>query len=244
MVKQLPAPAKDFSSIARRLLLNHNSWENSQLLNTFGPISCTTPRQVKRKHHRCDLCDRLRSLTAEKLTAPIEKPYEVVKPNKGLVGRPSLGRKTKVIVKRVREFFEELKKQIGELGYGTILNSAAVMTGLACGVSCKTVTRITKGPECKKKSIVDRYTIRKANFKKYGPEWGEVVRHFVHNEFYQQGNVTVSDLHRKLCFAYTGFPMSEPTLYGFLETLGFSYRKDRNETYIEPNSSERENISV
>ncbi|KAK6757638.1 hypothetical protein RB195_015448 [Necator americanus] len=188
MVKQLPAPAKDFSSIARRLLLNHNSWENSQLratsscdsfssdeLNTFGPISFTTPRQVKRKHHRCDLCDRLRSLTAEKLTAPIEKPYEVVKPNKGLVGRPSLGRKTKVIVKRVREFFEELKKQIGELGYGTILNSAAVMTGLACGVSCKTVTRITKGPECKKKSIVDRYTIRKANFKKYGPEWGEMV---------------------------------------------------------------------
>ncbi|KAL6744366.1 hypothetical protein Aduo_017307 [Ancylostoma duodenale] len=174
------------------------------------------------------------------LTAPIEKPYKSIK--KGAAGRPPyVGRKAKVTVRQVRQFFGVLKRQLGEGCTGTLFNSPTVMTGLACGVSRKTVTRslsgLARSDDCKLKEPDGKNTLRVTTLKKYGQEWGEAVHHFVSTALEEEGNVTVADLHRRLSSVYASFPMCATTLYGFLRALGFSHRKEENKIFILPESS-------
>lgn len=186
------------------------------------------------------------------LTAPIEKPYQAVPGSRtGAIGRPSMGQEAKGVVRHVRAFFEEIKRQLGDKAcYGTLLNSAVHMTALACGVSQCTVTRLGTSSEDAwdrvkkkrvspklKKSLESWSSMRMVSLKQYGDEWGDVVRHFVHNQLEQEANVTVTDLHIRLCYAYADFPMPPPTLYAFLKALGFSYRVDGNNSYIVSDSS-------
>ncbi|EYB86016.1 hypothetical protein Y032_0286g1379 [Ancylostoma ceylanicum] len=181
------------------------------------------------------------------LKAPIEKPYKSSK--RGAPGRPSsFGRKAKITVRQVRQFFGLLKKQLGDGCTGTLFNSPTVMTGLACGVSRKTVTRSLTGlarlDDCKSKEPDEKNTLRMTTIKKFGQEWGDAVHHFVNTVLEEEGNVTVTDLHGRLSSAYADFPMCSTTLYGFLRALGFSYRKEEDKIYIlGENKSESESES-
>ncbi|KAK6757635.1 hypothetical protein RB195_015447 [Necator americanus] len=198
----------------------------------------------------CNLCLRLRSVTAERLRAPVEKqPFPPVNGScKIRNGRPPcLGLKTKVVLSRVRVFFEELKNQLGHTCRGTLLNSPTQMAALACGVSRHLVRRAAQEssdlykcprrlfespPPPKKRPEKDENTTQMMSLKKYGEEWGEVVRHFALNELKSDMNLTVDDLRNRLCTAYAGFPISSSTLYDFLKMLGFSYRLEEGISYI------------
>ncbi|KAL6744371.1 hypothetical protein Aduo_017312 [Ancylostoma duodenale] len=195
--------------------------------------------------HDCnELCDRIRALTAEMLSAPIEKPYEPLPGSRrGAIARPSMGQEARDLIRHVRAFFEEVKRQLGDKAcHGTLLNSAVQMASLACGVSQCTVTRLgtseEKAWQRKSKKRVPsepfgkRSSVRIVSLKQYGEEWGDVVRHFVHNQLEQEENMTVADLHVRLCCAYSHFPMAPQTLYAFLKALGFSYRVEGNKSYI------------
>ncbi|VDM79385.1 unnamed protein product, partial [Strongylus vulgaris] len=156
-------------------------------------IKNTTIYQENPAMPNCNnLCNRIRSLTPDVLTAPVEKPYEVVVPTReGAIGRPSLGREVRCVIGNVREFFEELRRQLGESCQGTLFNSTAQLTALACGVSINTVYRAgpireplrTKNEQFRaRKERVNRRWKETASLKKFGKEWGDVVRHFVRSE--------------------------------------------------------------
>ncbi|KAL6744368.1 hypothetical protein Aduo_017309 [Ancylostoma duodenale] len=245
------------SSIARRLLLNQESSPNLQLpttshgdvyhnvsygvkveddepsvshrrhVNAPDMISRTLleiHQQNERAKHTCDLCARSRGITTEMLTAPLEKS--------GRVRRPSLGRKAKVTVTRVRQFFDLLKLQMGESCQGTLFNSPAVLTSLACGVSRVTVTRtsmeLSRLSYCNGKGM--------STLKKYDQEWSAVVRDFVNSMLEEDGLVALTDLHSRLSFAYADFPMCVTTLHYFLTALGFLSKEDGDQIYIVPDN--------
>ncbi|RCN40508.1 hypothetical protein ANCCAN_13566 [Ancylostoma caninum] len=149
------------------------------------------------RKHTCDLCARSRGITTEMLTAPLEKS--------GRVRRPSLGRKAKVTVTRVRQFFDLLKLQMGESCQGTLFNSPAVLTSLACGVSRVTVTRTSM--ELSRLSYSNGKGM--STLKKYDQEWTAVVRSFVSTMLEEEGLVALTDLHSRLSFAYADFPMED-----------------------------------
>ncbi|EYB86008.1 hypothetical protein Y032_0286g1374 [Ancylostoma ceylanicum] len=202
--------AKDFSSIARRLLLNKEIQSN-----------------LKKKICDCDLCTRIRGLTEERLTAPLEKPYKPVQNKNAPCGRPHFGAEGRLVIRNVRNFFEELKNWLSCSGpalRSTILNMPVAMTSLACGVSLKTVTNHVHNRESRKE---EQKRLRQSILmKSYIAEWGVVVRHFVNNELKQGQDVTVSDLYSKICYAYADFPMPESKFLKFLRIIGFSTRKD------------------
>ncbi|KAK6751490.1 hypothetical protein RB195_003094 [Necator americanus] len=257
-------PLQEQPTIAPRFLLNQQPRSNSQSppnsvtdirdmrsstdeLNASDLIFHTLPQQqAKRRPRKCEFCDRIRSITADRLKAPIEIPRDAKSSYKGAsIARPTLGRKAKIVIKRVRQFFDELKRQLGEEAHGTLFYSATVMTCLACGVSADTVKRVTKDPvhldgyKVRRRAVKGQNTTYMASLKKYDQEWGATVRQLVHNELEQTKNITVSDLHGKLRIAYADFPMTAATLYDFLGALGFSYRKDGTEIYIEYGNKEK-----
>ncbi|RCN46474.1 hypothetical protein ANCCAN_07467 [Ancylostoma caninum] len=86
------------------------------------------------------------------------------------------------------QFFEEIKKVLGDSCEGTIFNSTVEMTAWACGVTPDTVTRVGVRedfvyelfPRKKKKKVV--YTFAKEKgvaLKKYNDEWGNIIRDYV-----------------------------------------------------------------
>ncbi|RCN40513.1 hypothetical protein ANCCAN_13571 [Ancylostoma caninum] len=243
----------NFSSIARRLLLNGESRPVSQLPSTsydrtgthvgklkptdLFPCHLKAPKSkqqqlYERVNHSCNLCRRVRGLTKEMLKAPMEKPRD----KKGRGGRPpSIGRKASVTISHVRQFFEQIKKQLDDCYQDTLFNSPTLLTALACGISRNSVSRFSTGlplNQCKLKEPDGKNTLRVTTLKKYGQEWGEAVHHFVSTALEEEGNITVADLHNRLSSVYAGFPMCTTTLYGFLRGLGFSYKKDRNKIFI------------
>ncbi|RCN40506.1 hypothetical protein ANCCAN_13564, partial [Ancylostoma caninum] len=191
----------------------------------------TSPAEpISEAEHDCnDLCNRVKALTPQMLTAPIEKPYEPLPSSRrGAVARPSMGQEARDLIRHVRAFFEEVKRQLGEKAcHGTLLNSAVQMAALACGVSQCTVTRlgtseekawdrVKKKPSTTKNALGKRNAMRIVSLKQYGEEWGDVVRHFVHSQLEQEVNLTVADLHVRLCCAYSHFPMAPQTLCPFV----------------------------
>lgn len=151
----------------------------------------------------------------------------------------SLGIRAKIVVKRVRQFFEELKKLLGDSCGGTIFESPVEMTAMACGVSKATVTSLGVRsefvhelfPRSKKKVILDRESINEATLRKYGEEWGKIVGFFI-KEKLKKENMTISALHKLLLDAYADFPMSRMTLYRFTKAMGVTYGRKRGISYM------------
>ncbi|CAJ0589294.1 unnamed protein product [Cylicocyclus nassatus] len=137
------------------------------------------------------------------------------------------------VIRRVRSFFVELKCQLGEESVGTIFNSPARLTALACGVSVPTVWNITRqdsDPERPRRR--SKKDLIRDIMDKHAENWGEVVRHAVHNKLRQETDVTVEEVRNELQEAYPTFRMSHGVFYYFLRGLGFSYKINKNQPFI------------
>ncbi|EYC39074.1 hypothetical protein Y032_0677g1436 [Ancylostoma ceylanicum] len=154
-----------------------------------------------------------------------------------VVGRPpKLDAQAKAIIGRVKMFSKELKRQLGDEARGTIFDVPAKLTALACGVSRSTVfTADTSGgfahkaiPRTRKASTYDRKHRRNVAMRKYGEEWGDRVRHFIHDRLKQEQDITIAQLGE----AYPDFKMLITTLHTFLKGLGFSYRISKGQRFI------------
>ncbi|RCN46481.1 hypothetical protein ANCCAN_07474, partial [Ancylostoma caninum] len=182
------------------------------------------------------LCERIRRLTTEKLTIPLGT-YDIVRST--TVDTASLGRRAKVVIRRVRQFFEELKKILGDSCKGTVFDSPVEMTAMACGVSQATVKSLGVRsefvhelfPRKKKKIVMDPEAMQETTLRKYGEEWGHIVRFFI-KEKLKKENMTIAALHEMLHEAYADFPMSCTTLYRFTKALGVTYGRNRGISYM------------
>ncbi|KIH51063.1 hypothetical protein ANCDUO_18854, partial [Ancylostoma duodenale] len=188
-----------------------------------------------------ELASSIRSLTLEALRIPLDRSYAAAYSTRpDAVGRPGLDDQAKVLIRRVRAFFEEVKNQLGFDCQGTIFASPAQLTALACGVSFRTVNRIGCSEELVHEPIprkrrtrtrLNRKEIKQRVVNKYGEEWGDVVRHFIHDKLRQE-DVTVSEARSALAEAYPSFNMSNWTFYYFLRGLGFSYKINKGQRFI------------
>ncbi|KAL6742894.1 hypothetical protein Aduo_015992 [Ancylostoma duodenale] len=188
-----------------------------------------------------ELASSIRSLTLEALRIPLDRSYAAAYSTRpDAVGRPGLDDQAKVLIRRVRAFFEELKNQLGFECQGTIFASPAQLTALACGVSFRTVNRIGCSEELVHEPIprkrrtrtrLNRKEIKQRIVNKYGEEWGDVVRHFIHDKLRQE-DVTVSEARSALAEAYPSFNMSNWAFYYFLRGLGFSYKINKGQRFI------------
>ncbi|KAL6725388.1 hypothetical protein Aduo_007444 [Ancylostoma duodenale] len=180
------------------------------------------------------LCEGVRRLTRKRLTIPMGT-YNIVC---GTTTDP-LGVRAKVVVRRVRQFFEEFKKLLGDSCKGTILDSPVEMTAMACGVSQATVRSLGVNsefvhelfPRSKKKVKLDRESVNESALKKYGEEWGTIVGYFI-KEKLKKENMTINALHKLLCDEYANFPMSRGTLYRFTKGMGVTYERRRGISYM------------
>ncbi|EYC06718.1 hypothetical protein Y032_0074g853 [Ancylostoma ceylanicum] len=182
------------------------------------------------------LCEGLRMLTTKRLTIPMGT-YDTV------FGRDAdaapVGIRAKIVVKRVRQFFEELKKLLGDSCKGTVLDSPVEMTAMACGVSPVTVRSLgvrsefvhENFPRNKLKVIAEREKKNAAAVKKYGEEWGKIVMSFI-KEKLEKDDMTVSALHKLLCDEYDNFPMSKRILFRFTKGMGVPYGRKMGISYM------------
>ncbi|VDK56428.1 unnamed protein product [Cylicostephanus goldi] len=150
--------------------------------------------------------------------ATLSEPYELVKPTQpNAKAIPSLDPKSRVLIERVKTFFEELKRRLGNECRRTIFNSPGKLTALACGVHEATVYRVAKTqagmvhrpiPRTKHVERNPRQRRRDA-LQKYGDQWGSVVRHFIHDKLRAERHVTVEDAWKELGEIHEGFRMSQ-----------------------------------
>ncbi|EYC06704.1 hypothetical protein Y032_0074g846 [Ancylostoma ceylanicum] len=181
------------------------------------PIA-TVPRPVQPK----SLCDCLRNISAESLKAVNSDPSR----------RPPLGRKTRVMVRRVRQFFEEIKKILGDSCEGTILSSTVELTAWACGVTPDTVTRVGMRPDFvyellprAKKKIPNTKRDERDVVKRHAEKWGAVIRDFIENRL-PQDHMTTLTLHSTLRRSFSDFTMGIATLKYLLHDLGVKFVKN------------------
>ncbi|EYC06715.1 hypothetical protein Y032_0074g852 [Ancylostoma ceylanicum] len=182
------------------------------------------------------LCERLQSLTTENL-ATLLGTYDVVCST--TIDTTSLSKRAKVLVRRVRQFFEELKRLLGDSCKGTVFDSPVEMTAMACGVSQATVRSLGVRPEFvhepfprnKKKPKPDQESISEATLRKYGEQWGKIVVSII-KENSKKENMTISALHKLLLDRYAHFPMSRTTLYSFTKAMGVTYERKRGISYM------------
>ncbi|EYC06703.1 hypothetical protein Y032_0074g845 [Ancylostoma ceylanicum] len=144
---------------------------------------------------------------------------------------PVLGGRSKVLIRRVRQFFEEVKKVLGDTCEGTIFNSTVELTAWACGVPPDTVTRVGVREEFihelfpRKKKKVD-YSFAKekeVTLKRYKDEWGDIIRDYVKNKMSRDTDMTSYRLHAELCREYKDFPFGRDTLYTLVSALGVKF---------------------
>ncbi|CAJ0598384.1 unnamed protein product [Cylicocyclus nassatus] len=153
------------------------------------------------------------------------------------VSRRKLDSQAKEIIGRVRTFFIELKRQLGEESTGTIFNSPAQLTALACGISIRTVWKVTREdsisePERTTQRRGSKKELMEAAVRKYGEQWGQIVRHAIHGKLREEKDVTIEEMRKELQEAYPSFKMCTGTFYYFVKGLGFSYRINRNQPII------------
>ncbi|RCN46482.1 hypothetical protein ANCCAN_07475 [Ancylostoma caninum] len=180
------------------------------------------------------LCEGVRRLTTKRLTVSMGT-YNIVCGTT----TDTLGIRAKVVVRRVRQFFEELKKLLGDSCKRTILDSPVEMTAMACGVSQATVRGLGVRsefvhelfPRSKKKVILDRELVNESTLQKYGEKWGKIVGYFIREKLKKE-NMTINALHKLLRDEYANFPMSRMTLYRFTKGMGVTYGRKRGISYM------------
>ncbi|KHJ92114.1 hypothetical protein OESDEN_08006 [Oesophagostomum dentatum] len=190
--------------------------------------------------HKC-LCSRLRDLQLDSLKTGLTEPYEPVRLRQpDGRPRPSLGKRARAIIRRVRQFFEEVEARLGWQCAGTILNTPLETTAVACGVSYSTAQRIGKPavylhepvPRKQPRHRTSAKQWRAAIVKKYGAEWGEVVRTKIHQKLKDEAVVTLHDLHDELK-ENENFKMSVATLHRFLREDGRGQRRGDYIVYMD-----------
>ncbi|KHJ83154.1 hypothetical protein OESDEN_17149 [Oesophagostomum dentatum] len=181
----------------------------------------------------CDLCDRIRNLSSERLRAPLEKPRGDKKISQRVV---RFDMDTKMVIHNVRRFFAAFRKELGYRHSRTIFKSVLRMTSLACGVSKRSLNRILKDVHVESSREKD---VRAEILQRYGTEWGAVVRHFVLSEFKQCTYVSVTELYSKLCCASTDFPFSLSQFRALLRSLGFKFKRKGCEDCVLPNDEDK-----
>ncbi|CAJ0608321.1 unnamed protein product [Cylicocyclus nassatus] len=146
----------------------------------------------------------------------------------------------RVIIERVKTFFEEIKRRLGRECRGTIFDLPGKLAALACGVSEATVYRVAKTqagmvhrpiPRTKHVDRNPRQRKRDA-VQKYGDQWGSVVRHFIHDKLRAERNITVEDAWKELSEIHEGFRMSQTEFFYLLKGLHFSYRQNDRQAFI------------
>ncbi|VDM67423.1 unnamed protein product [Strongylus vulgaris] len=138
------------------------------------------------------------------------------------------------MIRRVRLFFEEIKKILGDSCEGTIFNSTVELTAWACGVTPDTVTRVGSRPDfvyellprSETKFKRSKEESRQKILLKYGGKWAEVVKYFIENKLPKDG-MTASVLHAELTRAYVDFQLSRTTLYLLVRALGYKLVSSR-----------------
>ncbi|RCN40507.1 zinc finger, C2H2 type, partial [Ancylostoma caninum] len=208
---------------------------SSEVVNPCSSVDIVDGVYTQYNLCRCDLCKRIYSLTEERLTAPLEKPYEPVARSNAR-GRPALGARTRAVVNNVRKFFEELRRQLEFSCVGTILNCPRIMTSLACGVSRRTISYIAHPPKQEKRQRrAEKQGLPRQGsaMKLYGKEWGVTIRNFIKYEMKIDRNAKVGDLHRKICSTFADFPSLSPKAFAsFTRGLGFHYAMVGNKKCI------------
>ncbi|VDK63738.1 unnamed protein product [Cylicostephanus goldi] len=178
-------------------------------------------------------CNIIRHIPVEKLAAI----------NSDESCRPALGKRSRIMIRRVRLFFEEIKKCLGDSCEGTIFNETVQLTAWACGVTPDIVTKVGSRDEfvyellpradpkekCTKEETQQKVLI------KYGARWGEIVKHFIENKLPKDG-MTANVLHAELTRAYVDFRISRTTLYYFIRALGYKMISERGRHNIVPES--------
>ncbi|KAL6730457.1 hypothetical protein Aduo_001432 [Ancylostoma duodenale] len=174
------------------------------------------------------------------LKAPIDRTCVPVNADPSTVGRPYYGQKAKIIIRRVRQFFEQLKHHLGAKAKGTIFNNTTKMTALACGVAMCTVTSVGKRDDsvhdlvarAKKVRQHERKLLIETTVRRFGEEWGEIVRDLIHDKLKQEVHVTVGVLRLELRELHPSFHLSCATLHRLMHGPGFSYRINKGQPYI------------
>ncbi|VDN28288.1 unnamed protein product, partial [Cylicostephanus goldi] len=142
------------------------------------------------------ICTLIKQLSAEKLA-------EV---NSEESCHPVLGKRSKVMIRRVRVFFEELKKVLGDACEGTVLSRTVELTAWACGVTTDTVTRIGSRdefvfellPRPEPKAAFTKEQRKQNTLMKYGGRWGETVKDLIENKLPKDGmslSVNIASFH-------------------------------------------------
>ncbi|KIH51880.1 hypothetical protein ANCDUO_18025, partial [Ancylostoma duodenale] len=233
----------DFSSIARRMLLNRGKTQDvssngDSRYRHLAPLQ-VTPQHVALGSGTVTAEGSPGVLLGEMTLEKFNTPHSIASSDH--VRRRRLGRRAETIVQNVRLFFEQVKEFLGDQCRGTIFNKPVQLTARACGVARSTVAtagkRCQSFPRPRKNVQYNRKHLKEATLEKYGNEWGDVVRHLIHSKLKDEAAVTVEELHSDLQERYPDtFPMSYNTLRRFMHGLGFCYRINKGQRYIFENS--------
>ncbi|CAJ0596747.1 unnamed protein product [Cylicocyclus nassatus] len=146
--------------------------------------------------------------------------------------RPVLGKRSRIMIRRVRLFFEELKKILGNACEGTILTQTVELTAWACGVSPDVVTKVGSRdefvyellPRADPKPAFTKEQRMQNTLIKYGGRWGDIVRDLIENKLPKDG-MTLNVLYAELKRAYVDFQISRSTLHRFIRALGYKLKQ-------------------
>ncbi|ETN79871.1 hypothetical protein NECAME_09571 [Necator americanus] len=199
-------------------------WSDSECSSELDEFMEQLARARENQPIECyaGICGRIHSLRKERFMAL----------HAGNADVPVLGRRSKIVIRRVRQFFEEFKKILGDECEGTIFSSTVELTAWACGITPDTVTRIGVKedfvhelfPRTKKKKTCFSFAKEKEiTIKKYEDEWGEVIRDFIRHKMSKDKDMTSNRLHAELCREYSHFPIARGTLYTFLNAMGVKF---------------------
>ncbi|CAJ0594673.1 unnamed protein product [Cylicocyclus nassatus] len=236
--KKLGKFARDVTNAeAKAVVLRYLEEYKRRFVEPAEPAASTSHHPEQESSHSApdEPRSRFKSLTfdmfrnADHPSVPVGSTAEV--------SRRKLDSQAKEIIGRVRTFFIELKRQLGEESTGTIFNSPAQLTALACGISIRTVWKVTREdsisePERTTQRRGSKKELMEAAVRKYGEQWGQIVRHAIHGKLREEKDVTIEEMRKELQEAYPSFKMCTGTFYYFVKGLGFSYRINRNQPII------------
>ncbi|KHJ75161.1 hypothetical protein OESDEN_25223, partial [Oesophagostomum dentatum] len=204
------------------------------------------PRPLKRRlddpeYEEPELCKRIRELTPEKLRRPLKSalvPVSNPGPNPYTVELPAIGKRARIVIRRVRVFFEQLKRLLGDSCEGTIFDSPVEMTALACGVTVEVVKKMGVRPDFvhelfprRERKPLDPEALEESVLRIHGEKWGQIVKHFIRDKLKRE-SMTITALHAELHKAYADFKMSKSTLFRFAKALGVTFGRNRGIAYM------------
>ncbi|KAK6046773.1 hypothetical protein COOONC_15722 [Cooperia oncophora] len=218
--------SRDFSSIARSLLLKQPSEEVRR--TNVTELEVTRPVAEQRAQSNACLCTAFQAVSLEMFVSNEASSSEK---------RRVLSPETKAVIANVKQFFAKLKEHLGPTSRGTVFSSVTAITATACGVSDRMVEKVTNTPvrpaitQSARKSCSRKAAVMTA-MNNLGPIWGERIRRLVHRMLKDEKDVTILELRQEMMMAYPDFTYSSTTLWRLVKGLGFSYKILKGQRYI------------